>query len=92
MTEGQDDDALSGLLRWYDAIELDFKKSKDNTVRTLIVCGSKDTEHTSSMELHEMLAHSKLHVIESVNHFEAWNHNEFDDAVTEFVMETQKSK
>lgn len=92
MTDGQNTKALAALLRRYDALEVDPKKSKDNTVRTLIVVGSKDAEHASAIELHATLPNSKLHVIDGVSHFEAWTHKEFDDAVTAFVMDREESK
>ena len=92
MTNGQDTDAQSALLRRYDAIELDPQKSKDNTVRTLIVVGSKDAEHASAIDLNAILSNSSLHVIDGINHFEAWTHKEFDNAVIEFVMDSEESK
>ena len=50
MTNGQDTEAQSALLRRYHTLELDPQKLKDNTVRTLIVVGSKDAEHESAIK------------------------------------------
>ena len=92
MTDGQDTDALSALCRRYETLEIDRQKLESNTIRTLIVVGAEDAEYESSIELNAELSNSKLHIIDGVNHFEAWTNKEFNDVVTAFVIDNKNPK
>ena len=92
MMKGQDAAALAALVRTYSTLDVDSTKLKNNDTPTLVIVGQKDAEKPSAAQLHSLMPKSRLHVIDGVNHFEAWTHAEFVKTVVEFLKDNEESK